>query len=538
MMRQHLAIDRRREGIYWVRSRAGKQGLRPIESGCFRLRPERDPELEMQAFLDGAVVRGTRLEIGLRSPELVHQRELMPVITAAEAGAVARRHCSELVQGIDGEACHGFVLSPGGENSGVLWLSGAPLDAARAAAARFERSGFELHRLSSRHLALGNLVQLLPPVVEDELIAIVDLEPDAATCVVADGRGWAFSREIPLVPMTEDLGFSSLSAFEETTWALGELEAREFDVEKEAEEPDADPLEIVAELTELLSTELARTFQYVAGGLRLASAGRVYLAGEGRWIESLVDSLTESLSLPVETLSGALTDRTFENCGGGGAVALGLALAPHAHGGNLLPPRELVERARRRVRSRLRLGLAASALTAVLLAVVLIVTSQGLQTQISELGSRWEAERAERESLAELRRQQSRAAEVAALLTQLDPAVPPWTALLETFGRLAPENAWIETFHASRSPATEEWTTELAIEAVGDSVSEAARSVSELARGMDVSPLMAVDDLSREDVGQADDESARDNRVRFRVTGRLAVVEPTLSTPVLGGADD
>ena len=538
-MRAHLAIDVRDEASHWVRSRAGRDGLVPLTCGRIERSGTTDLSARLRELARSSVARGARIEVALRGEGLVHQREDLPKLHRREAALVAARRAPEVEAAVDGPASFCFSRAENGE--GPLWLCAAPVANAREAVLEWRQRGFEIDRLSSRHLALGNLVRLLD-LPEKSLVAFFDLEPDQGTCVVADCRGWVFSREVPLRFMGDRLlrAARATPAVEAAREPVAHEEASGLLLVGEKEDgPDEalDRLEAVADQAERLATELRRTFQYVGGQLGMGNVGRVHLTGGSPLLDDLTASLSQALGIPVESFGSVAADR-LSGADASSCVALGLALAPDRSGGNLLPSEERKARLAVRTRRRLRLSLVSALGLIVASGLVLGWIASSVQREIQAASSRWESDAPQRDLVQRVGASRSRSSALASALGRIDAPGPSWTALLEGLARSMPSDAFVERLEADRGDG--HWRIVFSVEATGDTVAEAAHAVSRFTQAAGASPLLHIDSTVRESVARVGVDAQTRARVRFRIGGRpapVSVAGPVDSAPSPTGGE-
>src|SRR4029077_15466237 len=96
------------------------------------------------------------------------------------------------------EECTGSAISARAETARPLWLVATPASTPEVFEPRGRALGFEVHRLASEPLALGNLGRILVPPPGGGLTALFDVHEDDGDCVVCDAGGWLFNRVIPL----------------------------------------------------------------------------------------------------------------------------------------------------------------------------------------------------------------------------------------------------------------------------------------------------------------------------------------------------
>jgi hypothetical protein len=506
-LQSHICVDVRQRAVYWVLAEPAGSGLSPARCGAIPI--DEGGGLEEALGALARVVGRSRLEVVVDAPGLVQRREPLPAMSRRDAARVAERRRAEVEAEVRGSAS--FAWSRGStREAGPLWLFGAPEDAAGAALDAWEERGFEVHRLSARHFALGSLARLLPPPPEDSLFAIFDLEASRGTCVVCDADGWAFSREVQLRFMGDRmLRKQALVARPPEPppsleggldWEVDEEPSGlELAAPSDDEPGELDPLETVAEQAERLGTELRRTFTYVQGQLGLGRVGRVYLSGEAGDLRGLTPAVSGFLGMPVEVLVDALPRGPLRGAAPGATVAIGLAASPDRRGGNLVPESTRWRRACSQARSRLATAAASALALLVVLGGFRTVQALQLHHELTVSAERWQAEAGIREEMASAHLARERVGALRALRGEIE-AEPPWAVLLDVLGRLEPAESYVAKLRAKRGE--QGWQLELVVDGRGPGVVEAARSISELARQLDASPLADVSSVERvEDFG-------------------------------------
>jgi hypothetical protein len=525
LRRAHLCLEVRDETIYWASARASRRGLEPVAWGGLA----RDPSLSLREQISALRAHGPgleqRCEAGLRAAGALHERVLLPPLSQAEAGAVARRRAGALAARMSPSACTAWLRSAGGGDS-TLWLAGVEEAESERCREGWLEHGVVLDRLQSRHLALGQLTRCLPPLAEGEVVAIFDIEPETGTCVLADRNGWLFGREVPLRFMGRSVVARQEPAPpaaepEPTTGEPSGIElARE--TRHDAEEDELDPLEDIALQAERLATELRRTFRYVEGQLGCAPVARVVLAGEITELIDLRPGLREHLGLPVEILA-ASADRDGEGRPiGGAAVVLGMACAPHASGGNLLAEPVRRELSERRTRRWLLRWLVASSALLLISGVATLLYDGALTRRLAALEAAWETAAPERARIAANRRAGERSRALEDALVAFDAPLPRPSALLRALAHALPDEAVLQRLRLT--PDEDGVALALTVEAGGPTVAAAARSVSDLVGHLTAAPFLRIDRVEREDSAAAA-PAAGDVRIRFRLEGRLASIE-------------
>lgn len=523
--RSHLCLDVRGDAVYWALAHPRGRGMAPRACGIEQRVGDEDPGETLQRVVQRSAA--LRCETTLRSPDIVHQAFQIPPISRAEAKAVARRRAHEVTATL-GEGASFAHLHAASADRGAIWLAAAPAADVRAACEWWVERGVEIGRLTSRQLALGQLVRALPEPEPGTLIAILDLAPAEATCVFADRNGWVFGREVPLRFLTDAVPATPVDGDPQ---AIVEATVCGFDADGAA-----DTLEVAAELTQRISLELRRTFHYVENELGLGSVTRLYLSGTWNGLEEVRESLASAAAFPVELLTHALAGSGFAELPHGGAVAAGLALSPDRTGGDLLPHEIQAANAAREAGARLGLALAACLLLLFVVGTAMGQRAVSLVAATRAAQASWETGASARKRIIEVRGARRRAREIDALYARILRPQPSWTALLETLGRLVPNAGAVQRLSAFESETG--WRTELVVEATGDSVAVAASAVSQLAQSLDESPLVSIARVEREDATRSSGAPELP-RVRFRFEGALATVssfEP--APPIEDGASD
>ncbi len=496
-----LCLDARREAVYWATASRGVAGEPRLRGwGRFPREPDEPLARVVARLAASGALSGATPEAALGSADLEHRRLALPALGAREAAAVGARRAAELARELPAQAVAGFARAPG-RGPRPLWLCAAPLALATDLQERWRDAGLELARIASQHLALGQLARLLPASPDASLTGIVDFEAEHATCVVADARGWLFSRQIPLK-------------------FAGEKRLQGGDPSPAEEEPEEEGFT----QAERITTELARTLRYVQSILALGSVGRIVLTGEVAGLRELAATLGVNLELPCALLGEAIAAGPAAGADPGAAVAIGLALSP-PDAGNLLPERARRQRQVRVLHGRLRLALAAALALCALAGAGFAARRAGLRAELERVEGEWRAAAGERTELSRTREERARAATLATALAALDRPQPPVADALEVLGRLAPASTWIERLSLEERDGA--WRAVLLVEGLGESVSAAAAAVSALARALDESPLFAVDRVERQplprEVRGAGEPAGE--RVRFRLEARLAPLE-------------
>lgn len=527
--RRHLFVEMRDDGLYWARARRSRGRNVVVESGRFGLQDGQSREELLRSVALGGAADHHHVEVAFRSPDLVHKVTQIPAISAKEAALVAERRASTVCDGLDTASCFAHVQARR-DAPGALWLVAAPLALSQQTLDLWSAGGFDVQKLSSRQLALANLVRILPEIAGGSLRAIVDLEAELATCVLADADGWVFGRSVPL----RLLGHRAVK-IEPVAETDGE-QRLELAVEP-ISGSELDPLEQLAERAELLTMELKRTFHYVEGELGASSVAHVFLSGSDERTQELRGPLADGLGLPVDLVSDSLAKNLRGPVEPAAAIAIGLALSPDPKGGNLLPQEIQQRRAEQSARFRLIAGLALSVLLLAACGITFAARSVALTSRVGELTALLAVDEAERVSLAEMKLSRQRAGRLAVFGEVIDRPAPKWTALLGALGRVMPDPIAVQRLQIFRSG--EGWSARITADAFGIGVADAARAISDLSDVLDESPLAEVESVVREEATRQPGETILPG-VRFRIDARLASVEPGAppDTSVIGRDDE
>jgi hypothetical protein len=522
----HLCIDVREEAIYWASARAGAGGLEPEAWGRIARDPALAPEEQMRALAARGFGRELRREAALHAAGVVHERLRLPALSRGELRQVERRRSVDFVERLGAESCVATSLRRTRERA-TIWFAGIDLGTSERAHTHWRECGLELDRLQSRHLALGQLAAGLPPLGANQVAAIFDIEADTGTCVLVDGEGWIFSREVPLRFMgrrVELRGQEPAAALEPNALSLdsGEAPSPAAPGAPPLQSEDFDPLADLAAQAERLATELRRTFRYAEGQLGASPVSRVLLAGALTELIDLSPALSEQLGIPVEVLCD-----TGGQPVGGAAAALGMACSPDREGGNLLPLPVREARVRARMRTRLTRTAVVAGLCFGAAALALALQLGSLESRSFELETLWHTDEVARVRLAATEDARARSAALARALAALDAPAPSATALLRMLGGLMPEHAAMEELRAEAGD--EGWSLRITVAAHdGESPGTAARGVSDLEAKLAHAPLLAIDAVERDVDAVAAPDAALDatNRapLRFTLRGQLALV--------------
>ncbi len=504
LLGRRVSIDVRDEALFWAESSWGARGLRLRRWGRVDRNAGEVPDQLVQRVAGTRLVRGAEIAVPIHHPELrIHRLEL-PALSRSEARQVVARREREIGDEVGEGASSGFVRSRS-KGAHPVWLFGCPSQLSEQEEQRWSSLGLPIHRFASRHLALGNLIRVLPLPDAGELLAILDLSADYGTCVLLDAEGWVFGRDVPLKLASERLPHSGAG-----------------------DDVDLDPLERSVDQAELLANELHRTFHYVQTELRLGMAARLVLSGESVDLPALRAALEGNLGFEVRLLGDAIREGPAAGADPGSAVALGLALSADERSENLLPAPTRRKLARGRARRRLALAAVLAGITVLAGAAQLGLTRASLREQIARLDVAWEERAAERREAEATASARTRAAQIERAIGSIWRAGPPWTGALETLGLLLPDDALVERLTIDHDGTR--WNATLHVEVRGEDVAQAADSVSRFAAELGDSPLWAVRSVEREPMAAPPPgEEGPEIRMRFRIGAELAPIRPAIS---------
>ena len=505
---QHLAFDVGEERLFWARSRPSRNGLRLLEWGRVEIGAAGAEDL-LREIARTPWVRAVSVEVPIRSPELRHRRFSLPLLTPAQAYKIGRRRAAEFLAE-QGEACVGSFMRIRRKGAFPIWLVAAPASAPELFEGRWRKLGFDVHRLSSEPLALGNLARLLPPNPQGQLTAIFDLHRDGGDCVICDDHGWLFNRVIAV----------------RAGRTRSPAEAGPLSRIANAADDDS-PLD--AAMTERLSTELQRTVRYVERELQLGSVTRVALAGDLPGLDVLALALGRALEVRIAPIGDLCVEGPGRGMDPAAARAVGLAMAPDPQGCSLLSPESKLRQNVRRARAQLRAALCAVLLLGGGALSISAVRIHGAQRDVSEMSEKMGSDERRLEIIAETARERSDARALLEGLHTLRRAEPPWQAILQALAAAAPPDVALEELHIQRPEGSADWEAALVIEARGASVADAAQQVSELGERLRGVPFLAPARAERDATRQTIQEDQR-ARVFFQLRAALAV----LRSPIAG----
>jgi hypothetical protein len=504
---QHLSFDVGEEHIFWARSKPARGGLKLLEWGRIEIGSSGADET-LREIAGMPWVRAVRVEVPIRSPSLRHRRISLPVLTPAQAYKIGRRRVAEFLSE-QSEDCVGSFMRIRRKGPYPIWLVATPATAPDLFERRWRALGFEVYRLSSEPLALGNLARLLPPNPPGQLTAIFDLHLDGGDCVICDDQGWLFNRVIAV----------------RAGRARSPAEAGGPSSRIANSADDESPLE--AAMTERLGTELQRTVRYVERELQLGSVTRVALAGDLPGLELLAVALRRSLDVTIAPIGELCAEGPGRGLDPAAARAVGLATAPDRRGCSLLPPASKLRQSLRGARTQLRAALCAVLVLGLGALSTSTVRFYTARRDVAEMSERMGSDEQRLAIIAETARERAAARALFEGLGTLRRAEPPWQALLQVLGASVPPDVALEELHVERPAGAPGWQASLLMEARGASVADAAQSVSELGERLRSVPFLAAPVAERDATRQTIQEDQR-ARVFFQLRAPLAVLRSPL----------
>jgi hypothetical protein len=386
------------------------------------------------------------------------QRIDLPGSTRAEARRVATRRKQELEQSEFGDEVFVSTLLVSERRRNTLWLISALREVCEGVDFEVTRLGLRVDRLVPHTLALGAMTRTLPPARSKGLTAVLWLDPDVGTCVIADERGWLFDRSISL----KYAGDRLLHADDESADAAQEEDYHQV---------------------ERLATELERTFTYVERQLGLGEVVRMRLCGIADGLDELARTLAANLRLEVALLGTARRGDSQPSIPPAAGAVLGAAMLPRpAQEANLLPPEVAHARAAARARRPLVAALGLASIMTLLAATVGLLWYQTTRSALASARSaaeKWEVGREGLEGQAALL---LRADQIRTALSALTRPEPSWDALLVVLGAALPESLFIQRLEVR--PEGPGWKLAVSLEGKGPSQSEVAAWVRQLDDGL------------------------------------------------------
>ncbi len=505
----HLAIDLSGGAVYWARSKRARGGLRLLEWGSVPLPHENAASEILSAIARVPWVRTSRVEVPMRSPDLRHRRIELPPLTASQAHHVGHRKVRDFLAEQPDE-CIGSFLRVRQSGPYPIWLAAVPANVPALFEGRWAGFGFDVYRLSSESLALGNLTRLLPPLAEGELVAVFDVYQEGGDCVVADAQGWLFSRMIPI------------------RQARGAAQRDRPDGDADDKDEGLSQLQI-----ERVATELGRTFLYVTRELALGRVVRLVLTGEVTHLELICDQLAESLEVEVGCVGDFVESGPAAKLPATAARAIGLALAPDPRGCSLLPAESKRRRRLRRARMRQWVALVAGGLLALGSMLTLVVRDIAGQRAIDRMSEAMGFDQHRLAIIDETAHSRERATRLERALELVQREEPPWHAMLSVVAGALPPDVALDEMRILRKG--EIWQAELALEARGATVSDAASAVAQFRERLSAVPFVEVDSVGRDRHRQTIQEAER-SRVFFSLRGELGTLQAKRSDSLESGA--
>ena len=452
---RRLTLDLLMGGPAWVRSIDTPSGPRVVETGVERASAR---EILAAHGKPNPLMGPVRCDVVLRGPEVRIERVNLPGVKPAVAERVARRRTQDAAEEDPTGATLLSSLILTERESSSLWLMTANRSVCEAEDLQIGFQGVEADRFVPQALALGALNRLLSPTPSDGLTAVLWVDREGATCVVADRFGWLFDRAIPLRYASDA-----------------------------AEDEGGDGSQYV----ERLGTELDRTFTYVKRDLNLGDVTRVRLCGLADDLAGLSATLSTSLGLEVDTLENSHRRQGDPQIPSRAGAALGAAMLPRsARVANLLP--QTAQRLRRaaRVRRPLKVALAGAALVSMGAGTTGFTRYRVAHSELVRVraeAARWEVEREglQGETALRIRAEQIRAASTALLTPE-----PPFGDMLVLLGDALPDSLFIRQLDLEQESAG--WKLSASLEGEAQLQAEAANAVAELRKRLDESGLFRV----------------------------------------------
>ena len=498
---QHVAIDVGEDHVLWARSRPSRNGLCLLEWGKVDARGEQEAERVLREIAGKVWIRAVRIEVPIRSPELRHRRLSLPALTPKQAYKIGRRRSAEFLAE-QNEPCIGSFMRIRRKGAFPIWLVAVPATAPELFERRWRALGFDVHRLSSEPLALGNLARLLPPNGPGQLTAIFDVHREGGDCVICDDQGWLFNRVI---------GVRAARARSAPGAGATSRIANDAD-EEGALEPG---------VVERLTTELQRTMQYVQRELHLGTVTRVALAGDLPGLGGLAAALRRGVEANIAPIGELVVEGPARGLDTAAARVVGLAMAPDRRGCSLLPPESKLRQAVRAARMQLRAVLCAVLVLGIAGALSSTVRVYGARRAVAGMSASMGSNERRLEIIAETARERADAHALLEGMQVLRRPEPPWQALLATLAAAAPADVALEELHVARGP--EAWQASLVLEARGASVAEAAEQVSRLGERLRAAPFLAPA-VAERDASRSTIQEEQRARVFFQVRTSLGVL--------------
>lgn len=467
---RRVGIDLFSPRVAWVRSfdtpQAGPQvfvaGVDPTKSCVEKLNEGFN---KRHAFLGQG-----RADIVLRGPEIHIQRINLPGISGNRAQQVAVRRKQEIEQGETGDEVYVSTLVVSDSEGSTIWLMSSLREICESIDFEITRHGFRVDRLVPHTLALGALTRLLPANRSKGLTAVVWVDPESGTCVIADRRGWLFDRTIPL----KYAGDRMLQASEASLDPEGDKEYQQI---------------------ERLATELERTFAYVEKQLNLGEVARIRLCGTAQGLDDLARVLAANLRLDAAQIGAFGQGDAAVSIPPEAGAALGAVMLPRpVRQANLLPPETLCTRAATRMRRPLMVALVLAIAFSVAIGIAGLVRYQAKRmslTSARSVAQRWEDGR---EALAGQTALSLRADQARVAASLLDRSEPPWGGMLVVLGAAMPEILFVQQLdlHAEEQG----WKLSVSLEGQAASQAElaaAVRHVEQQVRAHELFKLVSVE---------------------------------------------
>lgn len=485
---RYVAVELRSNVIAWAETAWRPGGVRLVGCGEVAHRSGEGPAATLARLAERLTLNRARIRVTLRHPELRIQRIDLPGLSERDARRVAARRSAELVLEL-GEPGGATYAMARGKAARPVWLAAVPEEFASFVEKQWAQVGLSVSEFESLHLGLGALARLLPAPAEEELRAFFDIGEAHATCVVTDGEGWLFSRDVSLKMMT-DVSADDSSESNGTS--------------------------------ERVATELRRTLHYVESELRLGRVTELVVSGAHPHLDDMLEPLARETRRDARLLGDLIDTGPAAGVSPGTAVALGAAMSSVlTRGGSLLPgPSDRRWRSRRLTG---RLALTTSLLLALAVGGAVFVggSLHSLSDAGRELERTWQLVAPLRDKTSARVEARQRASHMTGTLPAFETTQTLWSGALDSIGSLLPDDAVLERF-AARREDTGEWVASLEVQVPGRDMAEAAANVSAFATRLGASPLWRVRTLERTLTAPLPAAADTAARVHFRVDAVLA----------------
>jgi hypothetical protein len=440
------------------------------------------------------------VDVILRGAEVRTVRISLQDVTPAQARRVAARRKREIeaedpTQGILAST---LVLSERG--SSAVWVVSSHREVCEALNFDLGLRGLTVDRLVPHALALGAMNRLLPPARSKGLTAIVWLDSQVGSCIIADRLGWVFDRDISL------------------KYAGDRILRREEDTASGHDEDEQN--------VERLATELQRTFTYVERELNLGDVVRVRLCGTIEGIDELGRALGKTLRMEVRSISERPKSKKETARPTEVGAAVGAAMLPRwAAAANLLPPDAQIARRAIRLRRPLVAAVVVAAFVTLAAGATGFVKYRTVRTEVERvraLAARWDEERDAFKAQIEIG---ARADRIRRAYGTLNRSEPPWGSMLQVLGAVLPAPLVVQQLEVHRDPSG--WKMEVTLEGQAFRQADIAEAVGKLRDALQEHDLFRIIVLEAQGPPQPGPEGSL---ARYRLMAWVAAV-PTEEMP-------